>query len=680
MNRKRWIMISIIAILILAIGGGLYYYFGKEDDKTTLTLAEKKWIESNKNNIIDIGVVNDIPIFNYDGEGFIFDFLADIEKDTGLEFNEISYDYGTASNTVYTFGILDKVSDNNVLVYEDNYAIVSTKENLYSRLEDIPTMVLGVTKDNLENINFYLYDNKNITYKVFENDQELFSEITSTTSSVQGIVVPKAMDMSQIISNKLHINYNITDAKVHVGFTLGTEKKLNIIIKKYYQKWKQQNYKEVYNKYFLNNYFSFNKIYKEEIAKFSGKQYQYGFINYAPFTTLIDGNLVGISSEYLKNIADMAGIEIKYNEYKSLHDLIKDFNENKIDLFFDTSSEKQYNMDVYQTASMTDEQIVIVSSEDYNLSVQSLSSLKEQEVIVIAGSKVATYLKGYGIRTKEVNNFENIISRLNKNSIIAMDEKAFDIYRHKELENYKIDYRFNLNSDYNYTIRDIKDNQIFEEFFNFYISFVDAKSITNNVTHHLYATEVKNHFLYYTRILLIIILIILVIWLIIRKPFKFHKKEHISKDNKLKYIDMLTSLKNRNYLNEAMEKWDNSEIYPQAIVIVDLNNIAYINDNYGHEEGDNVIKQAANILITTQIENSEIMRTNGNEFLIYMVEHDEKQIISYIRKLNKELKDLSHGFGAAVGYSMIIDGLKTVDDAINEATLDMKSNKEEINN
>ncbi len=680
MNKKRWVIISIIVVLILAIGGGLYYYFGKEDDKTTLTLAEKKWIESNKNNIIDIGVVNDIPIFNYDGEGFIFDFLADIEKDTGLEFNEISYDYGTASNTTYTFGIFNKVSDNNVLVYDDNYAIVSTKENLYSRLEDIPTMVLGVTKDNLENINFYLYDNKNITYKVFENDQALFSEITSTTSSVQGIVVPKTMDMDQIISNKLHINYNITDAKVHVGFTLGTEKKLNIIIKKYYQKWKHQNYKEVYNKYFLNNYFSFNKIYKEEIAKFSGKQYQYGFINYAPFTTLIDGNLIGVSSEYLKNLADMTGIEIKYNEYKSLHDLIKDFNENKIDLFFNTSSEKQYNMDVYQTASMTDEQIVIVSSEDYNLSVQSLSSLKEQEVIVIAGSKVATYLKGYGIHTREVNNFENIIARLNKESIIAIDEKAFDIYRHRELENYKIDYRFNLNSDYNYTIRDIKDNQIFEEFFNFYISFVDARSIANNVTHHLYATEVKNYFLYYTRILLIVILIILVIWLVIHKPFKFHKKEHISKDNKLKYIDMLTSLKNRNYLNEAMGKWDNSEIYPQAIVIVDLNNIAYINDNYGHEEGDNVIKQAANILITTQIENSEIMRTNGNEFLIYMVEHDEKQIISYIRKLNKELKDLSHGFGAAVGYSMIIDGLKTVDDAINEATLDMKSNKEEINN
>ena len=197
----------------------------------------------------------------------------------------------------------------------------------------------------------------------------------------------------------------------------------------------------------------------------------------------------------------------------------------------------------------------------------------------------------------------------------------------------------------------------------------------------MYVPNVKNHLLQY--LLGFIIgcgVVVAGITIIVKKPFKKNRKSIISKENKIKYIDMLTSLKNRNYLNSAIEKWDESEIYPQTIMIIDLNNIAYINDNYGHEEGDNVIKQAANILITTQVENSEIMRTNGNEFLIYMVNYDEKQVITYIRKLTKEFKELSHGFGAAIGYSMITDGLKTIDDAINEATLDMKSNKEEINN
>jgi len=155
-------------------------------------------------------------------------------------------------------------------------------------------------------------------------------------------------------------------------------------------------------------------------------------------------------------------------------------------------------------------------------------------------------------------------------------------------------------------------------------------------------------------------------------------KKQIKKEDKLKFVDMLTSLKNRNYLNYNMTRWDKCDIYPQAIIIIDLNNVQYINDNFGHEEGDNVIVNAANILINSQLENSDIIRTDGNEFLVYLVGHKEEETLTYIRKLNKEFKGLTHGFGAAVGYSIIRDGITTIDDAINEATLDMRTNKESL--
>ena len=180
-------------------------------------------------------------------------------------------------------------------------------------------------------------------------------------------------------------------------------------------------------------------------------------------------------------------------------------------------------------------------------------------------------------------------------------------------------------------------------------------------------------------IVLIVIVLLGLVGILIYQNMKNPKiKVNVPRDSKIKYIDVLTSLKNRNYLNDNIDAWDESLVYPQGIVIVDLNNIAYINDNYGHAEGDNVIKEAANILIKSQISNTEIIRTNGNEFLIYMVGYDEKQIVSYIRKLNKEFKDLSHSFGAAIGYSIITDEIKTIDDAINEATLDMRNVKQEI--
>ena len=681
MTKKQVIITSITLIVILILGWVFYYFFLNQDEKSTLTIVEKKWIEKNKNNIVDIGIINNIPIFNYDGEGVFFEFIKKIEKDTGLEFNEISYDLGSTETPEYAFKIKEKADDNDISIYEDNYAIVSKNKVVYNDLEDIPAMTIGVTKNNLENINFYLYDNKNIQYKVFDNETSLFNEINSNNSSVQAIVVPKTIYLNYINKNKLNINYNITDAKLNFVLSLGNEKKLNTIIRKYYKKWYKDEYKEQYNKYFLSNYFNFNNIYEDKVAKFRSKQYNYGFISYAPFSTSVDGKLVGISNEYMSQFASLANIEIKYKEYKSLHDLIKDFNENKIDLFFNTSSQNKFDMDVYNTISAVDENISIVTHENNDIIIKSLSSLKDKEVYVIAGSQAVSHLKGYGIVTREVNNFDNILDKLIEDSIIAIDTKAFDIYRHNKLDKFKIAYSFSLKNNYSYAIRDIKDNEVFSKFFNFYISFVDGKKIENNITYDMYVPKVKNHLLQY--LLGFVIgcgVVVAGITIIVKKPFKKNRKSIISKENKIKYIDMLTSLKNRNYLNSAIEKWDESEIYPQTIMIIDLNNIAYINDNYGHEEGDNVIKQAANILITTQVENSEIMRTNGNEFLVYMVNYDEKQVITYIRKLTKEFKELSHGFGAAIGYSMITDGLKTIDDAINEATLDMKSNKEEINN
>ena len=67
---------------------------------------------------------------------------------------------------------------------------------------------------------------------------------------------------------------------------------------------------------------------------------------------------------------------------------------------------------------------------------------------------------------------------------------------------------------------------------------------------------------------------------------------------------------------------------------------------------------------------------DGNEFLIYMIGYTENQVEIYTKKLSKTLKELPYGFGAAIGYSMIMDNIKTIDDAINEATIEMQSDKE----
>lgn len=81
MTKKQVIITSITLIVILILGWVFYYFFLNQDEKSTLTIVEKKWIEKNKNNIVDIGIINNIPIFNYDGEGVFFEFIKKIEKE-----------------------------------------------------------------------------------------------------------------------------------------------------------------------------------------------------------------------------------------------------------------------------------------------------------------------------------------------------------------------------------------------------------------------------------------------------------------------------------------------------------------------------------------------------------------------------------------------------------------------
>ena len=116
--KNKKIIIAIILVLVLVLGGGFTYYFlTKEDKVTTLNLFEKQWIESNKNNVIDLSIVSDAPIFGYNGEGVIIDFLSSVNKELNLHFNRIPYKLGEEVKSSYAFQFVDEVKDNDILTY-----------------------------------------------------------------------------------------------------------------------------------------------------------------------------------------------------------------------------------------------------------------------------------------------------------------------------------------------------------------------------------------------------------------------------------------------------------------------------------------------------------------------------------------------------------------------------------
>ena len=684
MKKKRNIIIIIAIVLILAITGVLYFVFTNQDKDSTLTLVEKQWIESNKNKVIDFGIVNNIAILNNSGEGLLFDFFEAIEEDTGLEFNKISYEYGEAVNEEYAFKVVDKLDKDDILVYSDNYAVISKKKVKYNSLNEISHARVGVLEKNLENINKYLACD-DLSYTPYENIEDLLISYKEEKSELDFIVLPKIIYLSmEDLYKDLYINYNIDELKDNYVISLGDTKKLNNILDKYYKKWSSENYDSIYANEFTNTYFRISDTEKQSEVKFKSKRYIYGFVENAPFEIEVNGKLVGINSAIIKSFSDIANVEVTFQSYPSVDRLREAFSNGKIDFYFDKYNKAKYDLDTYLTVSPYDEQIVVVSKYGNNINVNSANSLTGESVLTLKNTKIEAELEKVKANIKSYDRLEDLMANMNDNSVVVIDEATYNFYKESNFRDYKVDARYALNGNYEYMIRDINNNEVFEKYFDFYLRFINEKSLINTGYYNaLNATSTSG--LLKSIVTSICSILVLIVAFLLGSRFmpnrtKKRKINNMKKEDKLKYVDMLTSLKNRNYLNENIELWDASEVYPQSIIIVDLNNIAYINDNYGHQEGDEVIKQAANILINNQMPNSDIIRTNGNEFLIYLVEYDEKQVASYIKKLTKEFKELAHGFGAAIGYSMITDGIKTIDDAVNEATLDMRNNKEELNN
>ena len=673
MNRKRFLLITLIVVVFVSLSFTIYYF--TKEDKNTLNVSEKTWIENNKNSLINLSIPSDVAVLSSNGSGVVFDFLDDLEKDTNLEFNKLPYDDGDTTGS-YAITVVDQIAPSDILIYRDNYVLVTNTKVKYTRVNDIKNIVIGVLDDDQNKISKYLSASGDVTYKTYKDASSMIKDVDE--KSIDAMAIPKLQYLNKIIdSENLNIAYNITEYTQDYVIKLGNTGKLNRILTKYYNKWQKENFNDSFNKNLINTYFEESKVDEQEQVKFRSKRYNYGFVLNSPFDVTTKDGLRGFNHEFLNSFAKAANIEISYKKYSSGENLVNAFDSNDLDVIFGYYSKEKYKMDVYNTASIYDEKIAVVSNQN-NITVNNVSSLTDETVLTIKNSKIEDYLKENSVKIKSYNTLNDVINHLGGDSIAAIDYYVYDYYVRGKLSDFKVLNIIQLDKDYNFVCRDISANKTFNRLFDFYLSFADVNKTVSNSYNDVLDYNHSNQFL---RVLLIIFsaILLVLIGILFGRILKRRKDSHrkLSKADKLRYTDSMTSLKNRNYLNDNIDVWDNSDTYPQTIIIVDLNNVAYINDNFGHAEGDKVIVEGAGVLIANQLPNSEIVRTNGNEFLIFIVGEEEKAIIGYIRKLHKEFKNISHGFGAAIGYSMITDEIKTIDDAVNEATADMRNNKEE---
>ena len=125
--------------------------------------------------------------------------------------------------------------------------------------------------------------------------------------------------------------------------------------------------------------------------------------------------------------------------------------------------------------------------------------------------------------------------------------------------------------------------------------------------------------------------------------------------------DQLTGLYNRRFFYSAIEtiKRSTKEF---SLAMVDLDNFKKINDTYGHEFGDAVLKDLSDILMSSMGENDIAVRWGGEEFILFMPGTDIDSAEKKLEKMQERIREHQVNFaGKSINFTATI-GLAAGDD------------------
>lgn len=662
-NKKYFLIGGLVLVLIVLILCLLMYLNSR---KNGYSFSEKSFINSNLNNVIDVSVEGSLPIFSNSGVGVFYDFVNFMERDTKLTFNVQVNGSGT-----YKFTNKNELGGNDLLFYTDHFVVVSTLSDEIVDLNNLSGKNVAVMDTDKDYVSKYMSE-YNVNIVSFSHFNDLTDQMSD---SVLYAILPMQKYINSIVYNKYNIVYHIDGLHSHYVLSMNdASSTMSKIFTKAFNMWKSEILPSI-NSHFLELYYDAYNLTEVEKERVTSDDLIVGYVDNMPFEGKLNRNFSGITSMYLDIFSDMTGATYKYIEYKNINKLIEALNNKKVDLavnYYDVNSSNYVD-----SVSLGTIKYVILAHQSNKDSFDNLVSISDDNIKMVGNTKLYKYISGINSNINTYKDYKKMFNSLTKEDILVIEKSTYDYYKNSSLKKYVIKYMGESTVSNTFLLNN--DNKVLNNLFNFYLSTTSNNNIESMAIDNSLNMASRNILIEFiiSNITYLVLLVIAVVFLLYKFNRKVKVTKKIKKEDKMMYLDVMTNLKNRNYLNDNLSYWEDNKVYPQAVVVIDLNNISIINDTKGHEEGDRQIKSAASILIKTQRENSEIIRTDGNEFLIYLVGYEENQIVTYVNKLMKEFKSLPYEYGASMGYFMITSESTTIDDAINEALIKMRENKGE---
>lgn len=140
------------------------------------------------------------------------------------------------------------------------------------------------------------------------------------------------------------------------------------------------------------------------------------------------------------------------------------------------------------------------------------------------------------------------------------------------------------------------------------------------------------------------------------------------------YHDLLTGLYNRRFYEEEVRRLDIERNLPMTIVLGDVNGLKLVNDAFGHERGDELLKKAADSFKSACRADDIIARWGGDEFIMLLPKAEKEHAEIIIKRIRETYKKehvndmhLNISFGIDSKYrseQSILQVIKNTEDAL----------------
>jgi len=390
---------------------------------------------------------------------------------------------------------------------------------------------------------------------------------------------------------------------------------------------------------------------------------------WAPFNHFdASGRLVGIGIDYWQAIAKEANLSFRYDIKRSWQEVLTSIREKRCDVTVathKTPSRLHYARFSVPYASYP---VVIVTRMDVGF-IDDLKQIADKTIVVPRSYATTEMVRKHypGLTFRYVDNIDEALEAVSSHDAYAtvgvLPVVAYKIT--KKLNNLKISGKTPFRFDVSVMVRDDKPQLLAR--INRAVAALEPQvrdAIYHKWIHYPLSRRIDYRRWFIAAVSIASVILAGLLFYIVRLKKDAQSKEKKERMwRKIAHIDQLTGVHSRRYALEyfrGMLRRARREGASFGIVFFDVDYLKRINDRFGHEAGDRVLKDVAHAVRRCLGAEDVIGRWGGDEFIVIVPDKNEEEIVRLVATMKEAVSRLDtlgeEPVSSSFGYAIYTQG------------------------